>query len=183
MQDTERDVKKQPWMHQKENADNLAQAEVLLKDLFMDVDKAKKLQHPQARDIEKEWVNSGASQSSYKTHTNISTHASEHALTHNCITYHAETLATNCHFHIPFHWSPPGYASVTETLLCLLFSAWEISTTAGWRTVLPTGNCMTRCNMWTWHKRSTGVLCWMKNWSVHVTLATWNPNLGSSSWI
>lgn len=54
MQDSERDVKKQPWMHQKENAERLAEAEGLLKDLFMDVDKAKKLQHPQAGDIEKE---------------------------------------------------------------------------------------------------------------------------------
>lgn len=62
MQDSEREVNKQPWMHQKENGDRLAQAEVLLKELFMDVDKAKKLQHPQAGDIEKEWVCCGASQ-------------------------------------------------------------------------------------------------------------------------
>uniref|UniRef100_A0A7N6BLL2 Desmoplakin SH3 domain-containing protein n=1 Tax=Anabas testudineus TaxID=64144 RepID=A0A7N6BLL2_ANATE len=55
--DSEREVNKQPWMHQKENGDRLAQAEVLLKELFMDVDKAKKLQHPQAGDIEKDVKN------------------------------------------------------------------------------------------------------------------------------
>ncbi|XP_068574937.1 envoplakin [Cebidichthys violaceus] len=55
--DTERDGKKQPLIHQKENADNLAQAEGLLKDLFMDVDKAKRLQHPQALEIEKDVKN------------------------------------------------------------------------------------------------------------------------------
>lgn len=41
-------------IHQKENADNLTQAEGLLKDLFMDVDKAKKLAHPQANEIARE---------------------------------------------------------------------------------------------------------------------------------
>uniref|UniRef100_A0A3Q4GEQ8 Envoplakin-like n=1 Tax=Neolamprologus brichardi TaxID=32507 RepID=A0A3Q4GEQ8_NEOBR len=41
-------------LHKKENADNLAQAEKLLKDLFMDVGGAKKLQHPQAKEIEKD---------------------------------------------------------------------------------------------------------------------------------
>ncbi|KAK9535540.1 hypothetical protein VZT92_007915 [Zoarces viviparus] len=55
--DTERDAKKQTLIHQKENADNLAQAEGLLKDLFMDVDKAKRLQHPQALEIEKDVKN------------------------------------------------------------------------------------------------------------------------------
>ncbi|KAM6913834.1 envoplakin-like [Lycodopsis pacificus] len=55
--DTERDGKKQPLIYQKENADNLAQAESLLKDLFMDVDKAKRLQHPQAPEIEKDVKN------------------------------------------------------------------------------------------------------------------------------
>lgn len=54
LQDTQREANKQAWLHQKENADSLAQAEMLLKNLFMDVDKAKKLQHPQAGDIEKE---------------------------------------------------------------------------------------------------------------------------------
>lgn len=43
-------------LHQKEAADNLAQAEGLLKDLFMDVSKAKKLKHPQAGEIERECV-------------------------------------------------------------------------------------------------------------------------------
>lgn len=54
MQDTEREKKNEALVHQKENAENLAEAEVLLKNLFMDVDKAKKLQHPQAKEIEKE---------------------------------------------------------------------------------------------------------------------------------
>ncbi|KAM7386381.1 hypothetical protein PAMA_009143 [Pampus argenteus] len=52
--DTELDGKNQPLIHQKVNADNLAEAEELLKDLFIDVDKAKKLQHPQADEIERD---------------------------------------------------------------------------------------------------------------------------------
>ncbi|XP_037331273.2 envoplakin [Pungitius pungitius] len=55
--DTERDGKKQTLVHQKENAENLAQAEGLLKDLFMDVDKAKRLQHPQVAEIERDVKN------------------------------------------------------------------------------------------------------------------------------
>lgn len=54
VQDAERDGKNLPLIHQKVNVDNLVEAEVLLKDLFMDVDKAKRLQHPQATEIEKE---------------------------------------------------------------------------------------------------------------------------------
>ncbi|KAM9843794.1 envoplakin [Aulostomus maculatus] len=53
-EDTERDGKSLPLIHQKQNADNLAQAEGLLKDLFMDVDKSKKLKHPQATEIERD---------------------------------------------------------------------------------------------------------------------------------
>ncbi|XP_029014275.1 envoplakin [Betta splendens] len=55
--DAAREEKKEPWMHQKEVADNLVQAEGLLKNLFLDVDKAKKLQHPQAGIIEKDVKN------------------------------------------------------------------------------------------------------------------------------
>ncbi|XP_077940723.1 envoplakin b [Gasterosteus aculeatus] len=55
--DTERDAKEQTLIHQKANAENLAQAEGLLKDLFMDVDKAKRLQHPQAAEIERDVMN------------------------------------------------------------------------------------------------------------------------------
>ncbi|XP_049601866.1 envoplakin [Syngnathus scovelli] len=55
--DTERDGKNQTLIHQKENSDNLAEAEGLLKDLFMDVDKAKRLQHPQANEIERDVKN------------------------------------------------------------------------------------------------------------------------------
>uniref|UniRef100_K7G376 Envoplakin n=1 Tax=Pelodiscus sinensis TaxID=13735 RepID=K7G376_PELSI len=39
---------------QQENAKNLKEAETLLKDLFLDVDKAKRLNHPQATEIEKD---------------------------------------------------------------------------------------------------------------------------------
>lgn len=39
---------------QPENARNLREAETLLKDLFLDVDRAKQLKHPQATEIEKE---------------------------------------------------------------------------------------------------------------------------------
>ncbi|XP_061556541.1 envoplakin [Phycodurus eques] len=52
--DAQREGRNQPKIHQKENAENLAEAEGLLKDLFMDVDKAKRLQHPQANDIDRD---------------------------------------------------------------------------------------------------------------------------------
>uniref|UniRef100_A0A8C8SS88 Envoplakin n=1 Tax=Pelusios castaneus TaxID=367368 RepID=A0A8C8SS88_9SAUR len=39
---------------QQQNAKNLKEAELLLKDLFLDVDKAKRLKHPQAVEIEKD---------------------------------------------------------------------------------------------------------------------------------
>ncbi|XP_072225362.1 envoplakin [Leuresthes tenuis] len=55
--DKERDKKAQPLLHQTENSDNLAQGEGLLKDLFLDVDKAKRLAHPQANEIEKDVKN------------------------------------------------------------------------------------------------------------------------------
>lgn len=54
MQDTERKGKNLALIHQKENADNLSEAEGLLKALYMDVDKSKRLQHPQATEIERE---------------------------------------------------------------------------------------------------------------------------------
>lgn len=41
-----------PFQHQNEISDKLGEAEGLLKDLFLDIDKAKKLKHPQASDIE-----------------------------------------------------------------------------------------------------------------------------------
>uniref|UniRef100_A0A8D0CT75 Envoplakin b n=1 Tax=Sander lucioperca TaxID=283035 RepID=A0A8D0CT75_SANLU len=52
-----RDEKKQPLIHQKENTNSLMQAEELLKNLFMDVDKAKKMKHPQALEIENDVKN------------------------------------------------------------------------------------------------------------------------------
>ncbi|KAM9779788.1 envoplakin-like [Neosynchiropus ocellatus] len=55
--DTEREKKNQRWMHQKECADNLTEAEGLLKELFMDVDKTRRLQHPQAVEIERDVKN------------------------------------------------------------------------------------------------------------------------------
>lgn len=66
MQDKERKGNNEQLLHKKENADNLAQAEGLLKDLFMDVGGAKKLQHPQAKEIEKEWVCLGVSWPKFK---------------------------------------------------------------------------------------------------------------------
>lgn len=54
VQDADRKGNGIPVIHQKVNADSLVDAEKLLKDLFMDVDKSKKLQHPQASEIERE---------------------------------------------------------------------------------------------------------------------------------
>ncbi|CAJ1075760.1 envoplakin [Xyrichtys novacula] len=56
-EDTEREIKNQSLIHQKVNSECLAEAEGLLKDLFMDVDKSKKLNHPQATEIEKDVKN------------------------------------------------------------------------------------------------------------------------------
>ncbi|XP_071383533.1 envoplakin a [Centroberyx affinis] len=50
--DAENEKQELPFQHQNEIADRLGEAEGLLKDLFLDVDKAKKLKHPQGRDIE-----------------------------------------------------------------------------------------------------------------------------------
>lgn len=44
----------QALQHRQEVGRNLKEAEVLLKDLFLDVDKARRLKHPQAEEIEKE---------------------------------------------------------------------------------------------------------------------------------
>ncbi|XP_019714056.1 envoplakin-like [Hippocampus comes] len=55
--DAKREGKNQALIHQKENSDKLAEAEGLLKDLFMDVDKTKRLQHPQANEIERDVKN------------------------------------------------------------------------------------------------------------------------------
>ncbi|TKS91521.1 Envoplakin 210 kDa cornified envelope precursor protein p210 [Collichthys lucidus] len=52
--DTERDGKNLPLIHQKVNADNLSEAEGLLKALYMDVDKSKRLHHPQSAEIERD---------------------------------------------------------------------------------------------------------------------------------
>uniref|UniRef100_A0A3Q3Q455 Uncharacterized protein n=1 Tax=Monopterus albus TaxID=43700 RepID=A0A3Q3Q455_MONAL len=49
-----RSEEKQTLIHRKECAEKLAEAELLLKDLYMDVDKAKKLKHPQATEIERD---------------------------------------------------------------------------------------------------------------------------------
>uniref|UniRef100_A0A3B4ACH6 Uncharacterized protein n=1 Tax=Periophthalmus magnuspinnatus TaxID=409849 RepID=A0A3B4ACH6_9GOBI len=50
--DDKNDKQELPLQHQEEISDRLGEAEGLLKDLFLDVDKAKKLHHPQAKDIE-----------------------------------------------------------------------------------------------------------------------------------
>ncbi|KAK3575139.1 hypothetical protein QTP86_020956 [Hemibagrus guttatus] len=52
--DAENDRKNIPFKHQKENSECLAEAEGLLKDLFLDLDVARKMKHPQAGDIEKD---------------------------------------------------------------------------------------------------------------------------------
>ncbi|TMS22790.1 Envoplakin [Larimichthys crocea] len=54
--DAENEKKDQPLLHEKEISDKLGNAEGLLKDLFLDVDKAKKLKHPQAREIESDVI-------------------------------------------------------------------------------------------------------------------------------
>ncbi|KFP29493.1 Envoplakin, partial [Colius striatus] len=53
-QDTCNHQKNKAFEFQTENARNLKEAETLLKDLFLDVDRAKRLKHPQAIEIEKD---------------------------------------------------------------------------------------------------------------------------------
>ncbi|KFP65986.1 Envoplakin, partial [Cariama cristata] len=53
-QDTSNHQKNKAFEFQSENARNLKEAETLLKDLFLDVDRAKRLKHPQATEIEKD---------------------------------------------------------------------------------------------------------------------------------
>ncbi|XP_028829057.1 envoplakin a [Denticeps clupeoides] len=50
--DAENEKSSKPFQHQKDVSDSLAEAEGLLKDLFLDVDRAKKMGHPQAGEIE-----------------------------------------------------------------------------------------------------------------------------------
>ncbi|CAG10776.1 unnamed protein product, partial [Tetraodon nigroviridis] len=52
--DNENEKKEQPFQHQSEISEKLGRAEGLLMDLFLDVTKAKKLNHPQASEIENE---------------------------------------------------------------------------------------------------------------------------------
>uniref|UniRef100_A0A7N5ZXT3 Desmoplakin SH3 domain-containing protein n=1 Tax=Anabas testudineus TaxID=64144 RepID=A0A7N5ZXT3_ANATE len=54
--DGENERKELPFQHQSEISDKLGRAEGLLKDLFLDVDKAKKLKHPQASEIESDVI-------------------------------------------------------------------------------------------------------------------------------
>lgn len=53
-QDRQNGEQNQALQHQQETGRNLKEAEVLLKDLFLDVDKARRLKHPQAEEIEKD---------------------------------------------------------------------------------------------------------------------------------
>ncbi|NWZ89189.1 EVPL protein, partial [Nesospiza acunhae] len=53
-QDSSNHQKNKAFEFQTENARNLKEAETLLKDLFLDVDRAKRLKHPQAPEIEKD---------------------------------------------------------------------------------------------------------------------------------
>nr|DBA27855.1 TPA: hypothetical protein GDO54_008304 [Pyxicephalus adspersus] len=52
--ETHQKLKQKAFEHQQENAKNLKDSELLLKDLFLDVDKAKKYGHPQAEEIDKD---------------------------------------------------------------------------------------------------------------------------------
>lgn len=53
-QDAENEKNNKSLKYQKENADLLGRAEGLLKDLFLDMDKAKQMKHPQTTEIENE---------------------------------------------------------------------------------------------------------------------------------
>ncbi|XP_040845354.1 envoplakin [Ochotona curzoniae] len=53
-QDQVNSQQNQALQHQQATSRNLKEAEVLLKDLFLDVDKARRLKHPQAEEIEKD---------------------------------------------------------------------------------------------------------------------------------
>ena len=55
-QDAVNEKKELPFKHQHEISENMGEVEGLLQALFLDVDKAKKMQHPQANEISKEWV-------------------------------------------------------------------------------------------------------------------------------
>nr|XP_015809808.2 envoplakin a [Nothobranchius furzeri]XP_054607682.1 envoplakin a [Nothobranchius furzeri] len=54
--DNENEKKQLPFQHQEELKIKLGEAEDLLKDLFLDVDKAKKFKHPQAKEIESDVI-------------------------------------------------------------------------------------------------------------------------------
>ncbi|KAM4604332.1 envoplakin a [Polymixia lowei] len=54
--DAENEKKELPFQHQTEISDKLGEAEGLLQDLFLDVDKAKKLKHPQGTEIESDVI-------------------------------------------------------------------------------------------------------------------------------
>ena len=53
-QDRQHSEQSQALQHRQAVGRSLKEAEVLLKDLFLDVDKARRLKHPQAEEIEKE---------------------------------------------------------------------------------------------------------------------------------
>lgn len=54
LQDRLHSEQSQALQYRQETGRNLKEAEILLKDLFLDVDKARRLKHPQAEEIEKE---------------------------------------------------------------------------------------------------------------------------------
>ncbi|XP_008413685.1 envoplakin-like [Poecilia reticulata] len=56
-EDQELQKKSKKVIHQQENSVNLRQAELLFKDLFVDADRAKKLKHPQASEIDNDVKN------------------------------------------------------------------------------------------------------------------------------
>lgn len=54
LQDRLHSEQNQALQYRQETGRSLKEAEVLLKDLFLDIDKARRLKHPQAEEIERE---------------------------------------------------------------------------------------------------------------------------------
>lgn len=148
-------------IHQKTNADNLEEAEGLLKDLFMDVDKSKKLQHPQSAEIEREYVLCVWCVYVRPPDTNA---CQQTRLKLDML--HAIKL---CHF----PHSLPLLSTSTAWLL-LVFAVWEIYTIAGQRTAPHSGNSITIWQIWSWNQRLTGVPFWMKSGCVGALIQTFD---------
>lgn len=126
----------------------------------MDVDRAKKLQHPQATEIEGEWVCSGVSRPNWSVHKLQRAWQTEPDALRAAEPCSPQTIISTFILLAPH----PFFSTAKLNIVCL--SVWKISMIAGPRTAPPTGKCMTRYKTWIWHRRLAGVLCLMKNWSV-----------------